>query len=153
AHHPQSEDLHLRINLAHETLNRGGVISRLAAGAELKRHADSFRRLEVIEVIGARRLFAQVEILSILRDAGNFNRPSASGDEAFANRILVAEEIARHRLIDDGIKRRRVSQTLLPGRGGLIARRRRSLVLRTKITPCEDWHLHRLEKSRPYCHF
>src|SRR5262245_389537 len=92
----------------------------------MKRHVALSRSIEVIEVEGVRRRFAQGRVLGAFRDADDFNFPRPATDEALANRVFIAEEVTRHLLIDDGVERSRV-------RWGLIARRRGPLVLRTEL--------------------
>src|SRR5215813_13345194 len=88
-----------------------------------------------------RRRFAKVSVLAAFRDPDDFNLPPAIY-EALADGVFIAEEVTRHRLIDDGVERR--------VRDGLIALRRGPLVLRSELAPGQDGHLHRLEKPRPY---
>src|SRR5262245_9120762 len=108
--------------------------------------------LEVVEVIGARRRLAQIRVFGVFRDAYDFNLPITPGDEATAYGVVIAEEVTRHRLIDDGVKRRNAGHTRR--RAGLsVRRRRRTLVLRSEITSREDGHLHRLAEPWPYGHF
>src|SRR5262249_32114212 len=88
-------------------------------------------------------------MFGVPRYADDFNRLPVI-EETFADRVFIAEEIARHRLTNDGGKRRRLSRTFRSGRGGRVFRRRgRTLVLRAEITTSQDGHLHRLEEPRP----
>src|SRR5262249_57873220 len=128
------------------------VFARPAGREELESHSSPLRLLEVVEVISARRRLAQIRVFGVFRDAYDFNLQITPGDEATAYGAFIAEEVTRHRLIDDGVKRRNAGHTRR--RAGLaVRRRRRTLILRSEITSREDGHLHRLEEPWPHGHF
>src|SRR5262245_3427231 len=106
-------------------------------------HVDPSGSLEVIEVEGMRRRFAQGCVLGAFRDADDFNLPRPATDEALADRVFIAKVVTRHLLTDDGVEPSRFE-------GGLLALRRGPLVLRPELASGQTGHLHRFEKPRPY---